>query len=72
MRLTLIAAMFISATMSARAGYQISPSCAEIDGEYHRAAMVVEKTNDCCVRRLQCPKFLSTTTVVRPAHDQRT
>ena len=79
MRLTLIvAAALATASLSAvdvsaaRAEPALDHSCIAVGGPYQRVAATVAKPEDCCTGRLQCSQFLSTTRVVRPAHDQRT
>jgi hypothetical protein len=41
------------------------------DGVSHVAAMVADPA-DCCTGRMQCSQYLSTTTLVRPRHNQHT
>ena len=79
MRFTLIAAAaFATAILStaalstAQAEPTLDHSCIAVGGPYQRVAATVAKPEDCCTGRLQCSKFLSTTRVVRPSHDQRT
>ena len=73
MRLMLIAAAFTSAMcLTARAEPSSGQSCISVGGPYQRVAATVARPEDCCSGRLQCSQFLSTTRVVRPAHDQHT
>ena len=80
MRLTLIVAplAFCLAPLAhasaahASTGHAPGQSCVSVGSGYSRVAATVADPADCCTGRLQCAQFLSTTTVVRPAHDQRT
>jgi hypothetical protein len=47
-------------------------SCVTVGGGYARVVATVTDPQDCCTGKMQCAQFLSTTTLVRPAHDQRT
>ena len=46
--------------------------CIAVGSPYQRVAAIVASPADCCSGRMQCSQMLSTTTVVRPQHDQRT
>ena len=74
MRLILLAAMFTVSAAASRAetGWAPGQSCLAVGPGYSRVAATVANPQDCCTGRLQCAQFLSTTTVVRPAHDQHT
>ena len=74
MRATLIAAAFFAnaAAGGAQAQRVLAQSCAAAGHGYQPVAATVARLGDCCAARLQCSQFLSTTTVVRPAHNQRT
>ena len=72
MRLTLVAAIFALAAVSAGASPAPGQSCIAVGDGMSRVAAVVANPAACCTGRLQCAQFLSTTTVVRPAHAQRT
>ena len=71
MRETLIAALFAFAALT---GVRAAPaqSCIAAGPGFSRVAATVANPADCCSGRLQCAQFLSTTTVVRPVHDQHT
>ena len=74
MRQIAVAAVFALVAASAQAGAPASSaqSCIVVGSGAQRVAAVVANPADCCSGRLQCAQFLSTTTVVRPAHDPRT
>ena len=67
------AALFMSAALSAaRAEPAPEHSCLAVGDGYQRIVANVSKPEDCCTGRLQCSQYLSTTRVVRPAHEQHT
>lgn len=74
MRQTALAALLVLAAASAHAGAAPSSvqSCIAVGPGPQRVAAMVANPADCCSGRLQCAQFLSTTRIVRPAHDQRT
>ena len=74
MRLTVCAAVLAIMTFSAQAAPRPGDgqSCIAVGDGYSRVAAMVANPQDCCTGRMQCAQFLSTTTVVRPAHDQHT
>ena len=73
MRLPLIIAGFSAmALYGAHATPALERSCISVGHGYERVAATVARPADCCTGRLQCSQFLSTTRVVRPAHDQHT
>ena len=74
MRIALFAAAaFTLLPLAARAADTAAgQSCIAVGSGYSRVAATVANPADCCTGRLQCAQFLSTTTVVRPAHDHRT
>ena len=74
MRASLItAAVLASAFLTGAKAERMSvQSCIAVGSGYQRVAATVSRPEDCCMGRLQCSQFLSTTTVVRPAHDQHT
>ena len=74
MRMTLIATLFALATVSTGSHAAPAPdqSCIVVGQGFSHVAATVANPADCCTGRLQCAQFLSTTTVVRPAHDQHT
>ncbi len=74
MRPTLIAALFAFAAVAAQAtpGPAAQQSCIAVGRGASRVAAFVANPADCCTGRMQCAQFLSTTTVVRPAHDEHT
>ncbi len=74
MRLTLIATLFALTATWTGAHAEAAPgqSCIALGQGMSRVAATVANPADCCTGRLQCAQFLSTTTVVRPVHDQRT
>ena len=63
-----LAAVWTGADAATAAGQ----SCVVVGQGMSRVAATVANPADCCTGRLQCAQFLSTTTVVRPAHDQHT
>ena len=70
--LTTLAAFTLAINVGARAETSLDHSCIDMGGAYYHVAATVSKPEHCCTGRLQCSHFLSTTRVVRPAHDQRT
>ena len=74
MRLSMIAAAGLSLAFAtcARAEASLDHSCIAVGDGYQHVAATVSKPEDCCTGRMQCSQFLSTTTVVRPAHEQHT
>ena len=67
-----VAALFAVGGTAGNAAPSLEHSCIAVGGSYQHVAAVVAQPEDCCKGRLQCSQYLSTTTVVRPAHDQRT
>lgn len=72
MRLTLIATAVASSLSNAQAEPTPGHACIAAGAPYQRVAATVARLGDCCTGRMQCSQFLSTTRVVRPAHDLRT
>ena len=74
MRQIVIATVFALVAGTAHAGAAPSSvqSCIAVGSGAQRVAAIVANPADCCSGRLQCAQFLSTSRVVRPAHDQRT
>ena len=74
MRLPMTAATLaaIAWFYGAHAGPSLGQGCIAVGQGYQRVAATVATPDDCCAGRLQCSRFLSTTTVVRPARDQHT
>ncbi len=68
------AVLFVLVAASAHAEANPTPgqACIAVSGGYSRVVATVANPQDCCTGKMQCAQFLSTTTVVRPAHDQRT
>ena len=74
MRPVLIAAALLASTLltGARAEPSMDHSCIAVGYGMQHVAATVARPEDCCSGRMQCPQFLSTTRVVRPAHNQHT
>jgi hypothetical protein len=74
MRFTIVAATFVLVALSAHAKAEpaTGQTCIAMGPGMARVAAKVANPADCCTGRMQCAQYLSTTTVVRPAHDQRT
>ena len=72
MRLILTAAVFAFVAAGAQAAPAPGQNCIAVGQGVSRVAATVASPADCCTGRLQCAQFLSTTTVVRPAHDEHT
>lgn len=74
MRQVFAATLFVLATVSAHAEASPAPaqSCIAVSQGYSRVVATVTDPQECCTGRMQCAQYLSTTTVVRPAHDRRT
>ncbi len=74
MRPVLIAVALLASTFvtDARAESSMDHSCIAVGHGVQRVAATVARPEDCCSGRMQCSQFLSTTRVVRPAHDQHT
>jgi hypothetical protein len=47
-------------------------ACIALQDDVSHVAARVADPADCCTGRMQCPHYLSTTTLVRPQHDQHT
>lgn len=75
MRLSLVIAtaalLATAATVPAQAGAAPQQSCIAVGSGFQHVAAVVARPEDCCTGRMQCSQYLSTTTVVRPAREQR-
>jgi hypothetical protein len=72
MRKVSFVVLFVLVAACAHAGSNPGQSCVAVSGGYSRVVATVTNPQDCCTGKMQCAQFLSTTTVVRPAHDQRT
>ena len=74
MRQTAAALLFAFVALSAQAetSHGAGQRCIVVGDGYSTVAAVVANPADCCTGRMACSQFLSTTRVVRPAHDQRT
>ena len=74
MRLSVIAAAIVNIAFAtgARAEGPLDHSCIAVGNRYQHVAATVSRPEDCCTGRMQCSQFLSTTTVVRPGHEQHT
>ena len=82
MRQTAIALLFTFVAVSAgahtlgetlgQASRGAEQSCVAVGVGASTVAAVVANPADCCTGRMACAQFLSTTRVVRPAHEQRT
>ncbi len=74
MRQISAALLFAFVAASAHAAAKPTPGerCVTVGGGYSRVVATVPDPQDCCTGKMQCAQFLSTTTLVRPAHDQRT
>lgn len=73
MRASLIAAACVGVLLAGTQAQGASrPGCVASHGGYQRVIALSSAAQACCTGRLQCPQYLSTTRVVRPAHDQRT
>lgn len=64
--------ILVAGSAHARAPASSAPSCSAVGYGAKRVTMFVANPANCCRGRLQCAQFLSTTAVVRPAHDPRT
>ena len=74
MRMTLLAAMIAAGSLSTAqaASPALGQSCIAAGQGYSQVVATVAAPEDCCRGQLRCAQFLSTTRVVKPAHDQRT
>jgi len=45
-------------------------SCIAVQNGISHVAVTVADPADCCMGRMQCSQYLSTTTLVRPQHNQ--
>ena len=64
--------VLISASAHAEAAQTPGQSCIAVGQGYSRVVATLSDPQQCCTGRMQCAQYLSTTTVVRPAHDRRT
>jgi hypothetical protein len=69
MRTVLIVAAF-ALSGEAHAHFVPHQGCISVGDGYQRVAAEVATPADCCTGPMQCPKFLSTTKLVRPGRDQ--
>lgn len=76
MKTVVFAAMVIFGTASGHAMQFRAPASTQLytcaKGPLSRVSTLPEKPAQCCDGKLQCPQFLSTTTIVKAQHASRT